>query len=93
MSLIVDPNTGDSERAEDIVRELMDLFKKHNCVLMVDRESGHITLARVIDQFRMQAKFMAQIVHITPRSYLMRPRTWGPWINESMNILGRREVS
>jgi len=84
-SLIIDPTTGDTDRAEDIIMELVELCKKHNCVLK--SEQGWIVLAKVEDPFRMKAKAIARIKHITPRSAAWDKVIW------SANQLGRREIS
>ena len=73
-SLVVNPLTGDTDRAEDILDEIQDVMKKHGCVLMISTDIGRpqeMLLAKVTDPAMMQARVIAGIKDISPFR-----RTW-----------------
>jgi len=65
-SLIVNPATGDPDRAGDIIEELMGVMKRHGCVLMLSHRRNEIVLAKVTDPAMYNARVIAGIKDISP---------------------------
>lgn len=92
-NLIVDPRTGDTEQAEDVINELREVLKKHQCILMLSSAIGQpneIVLAKVTeisgtvlpgmqpDISKMKGRAIAGIRNITPISTEWRRIDWTP---------------
>lgn len=65
--IIVQPEKGDSERAEDILRELHEVLKKHGCVLA--HQPNGMVLGKVPPGIGTTVRVIAVVRIITPEFF------------------------
>jgi hypothetical protein len=75
-NLIIEAQPGDRERAHDILSEICQVLKKHNCVLM--RGEHGMVLAPIIDVFGMKCRAIAHVKTLTPATMEWAVIDWKP---------------
>lgn len=73
---VIDPTTGETEHADEVIRELQEVLTKHNYVLISKPHA--MVLAKIVNLGAMQCKAIAEIQHITPRKITARTFDWTP---------------
>lgn len=75
--LIINPETGDTNRIEDILEELQQVMKKHGYALV------HANNAMVLGIVAgVQLRALAEIRQVTPTMIEWRKISWAPKTNE-----------
>lgn len=76
-SLIVDPKTGDTARAEDILGEVQAVMKKYGYGLIFNPQKRVMVLAKV-SAFGHEARVIAEVHRILPTGSVFKQIDWTP---------------
>lgn len=79
--LIVDPQTGDTERAEDVLDEICGVLKRRGYVL--EHTDRCMILAKVEAGIGHRARVIAEVKRITPDRYDWRKLDWSRNLTET----------
>ena len=74
--LIIHPQSGDTERAADILDEIFAVLRKHNCALI--HTPDQIVLAKVGSPVGHNARVLAHVRQITPDFIESKEIDWTP---------------
>lgn len=75
---IIDPKTGDTARAEDILGELCAVLRKYGYGLLFNPQRGVMALAKIEGSYGHTARVIAEIQRILPDGAVWRAINWTP---------------